>query len=224
MLVEVPTRHHLRYHWYCHRYSGYASVLLLTKVFLPSTTTAAYVHYPFISEDMIQKVREQRVDFNNSQLISRSPLLSKAKLVYYLVVLKVYKMIGRTVDFAFTNSSWTHNHMSALWPQLNKKDKLHKVYPPCTVDSLLEIKKPDISKDIHLMSLAQFRPEKQQHLQLEVLSEVLKCNLKRKVVLRICGTTRGSDDEAILQRLKELAANLKMYSERYSAKATSSLW
>lgn len=85
---------------------------------MPSTKTAAYVHYPFISEDMIQKVREQRADFNNSAVISKSPVLSKAKLFYYIFVLKVYKMIGRAVDFAQTNSSWTHSHMSSLWPNL----------------------------------------------------------------------------------------------------------
>jgi alpha-1,2-mannosyltransferase len=80
------------------------------------TTTAAYVHYPFISEEMIEKVREKRADFNNSSVISRSPFLSKAKLVYYIIVLKIYKLIGKAVDFAQTNSSWTHNHMRNLWP------------------------------------------------------------------------------------------------------------
>ena len=120
--------------------------MVLVKLLLPSTKTAAYVHYPFISEDMIQKVREQKADFNNSALISKSPLLSKAKLFYYILVFHAYKLIGRAVDFAQTNSSWTHNHMSLLWPNLAKKDKLIKLYPPCTVKPLLDIKKPDSSK------------------------------------------------------------------------------
>jgi hypothetical protein len=62
-----------------------------------------------------------------------------------------------------------------------------------------------------MMSLAQFRPEKQQHLQLYALSELMKLNLKKKIVLKICGTTRGADDEAILQDLKNTAKELKMY-------------
>ena len=37
--------------------SGFASTLFLTKILLPTTKTAAYVHYPFISLDMIQKVK-----------------------------------------------------------------------------------------------------------------------------------------------------------------------
>ena len=119
-------------------------------------------------------------------------------------------MIGRAVDFAQTNSSWTHNHMSQLWVNLHKKDKMVKLYPPCTVEPLLKIKKPDASQQINIMSLAQFRPEKQQHLQLEVLSELLKSNLKRKIMLKICGTTRGTDDETILDNLRKLSVDLKM--------------
>jgi alpha-1,2-mannosyltransferase len=138
--------------------TGYASTLVLVKLMLPSCKTAAYVHYPFISEDMIQKVRDQRQDFNNSGLISKSPILSKAKLIYYQVVLQVYRLIGRFVDFAQTNSSWTHGHMSLLWPTLLKTGRLVKLYPPCTVNSLLTITKPDPSHKIHMMSLAQFRP------------------------------------------------------------------
>lgn len=82
---------------------------------------------------MIEKVQSQRQDFNNSQLVSKSPFLSKAKVYYYKIILNLYKLIGKTVDFAQTNSSWTHGHMSKLWGSLNKKGLLQKVYPPCTV-------------------------------------------------------------------------------------------
>lgn len=81
-------------------------------------------------------------------------------------MLKIYKLIGKAVDFAQTNSTWTHGHMSLLWPNLLNKNLLVKLYPPCTVNSLLKFKKPDCDKDIQMMSLAQFRPEKQQILQL----------------------------------------------------------
>lgn len=36
---------------------GFASTLFLSKILLPTTKTVAYVHYPFISLDMIQKVK-----------------------------------------------------------------------------------------------------------------------------------------------------------------------
>ena len=107
---------------------------------------------------MIQKVREQRPDFNNSQTISRSALLSKLKLYYYIFVLNVYKLIGKFVDLAQTNSSWTHDHMSGLWSSLEKEGKLIKLYPPCTVNKLLKLKKSSTDKQITIMSLAQFRP------------------------------------------------------------------
>ncbi len=44
---------------------GFASTLFLTKILLPTTKTVAYVHYPFISKDMIRKVKERKADFNN---------------------------------------------------------------------------------------------------------------------------------------------------------------
>lgn len=31
------------------------------------------------------------------------------------------------VEFAFVNSTWTHNHMKQTW----KKTTLIKLYPPC---------------------------------------------------------------------------------------------
>jgi hypothetical protein len=65
------------------------------------------------------------------------------------------------------------------------------------------------------MSLAQFRPEKQQNLQLYVLSELLKLSPKKKIILKICGTTRGHEDEAILAKLKDLSKELKMYPIDY---------
>ncbi len=45
--------------------TGFASTMVLTKILLPTTKTYAYVHYPFISNDMIRKVRDQKVDYNN---------------------------------------------------------------------------------------------------------------------------------------------------------------
>lgn len=69
-----------------------------------------------------------------------------------------------------------------------------------------------------MMSLAQFRPEKKQLMQINILSELInkvseinslskmmKLKGNRKIVLNICGTTRGEDDERILQSLKNRA-------------------
>jgi alpha-1,2-mannosyltransferase len=45
---------------------GFAFNCLLVKILLPFTECRAYVHYPFISEDMIAKIKERRADFNNN--------------------------------------------------------------------------------------------------------------------------------------------------------------
>lgn len=141
--MEISARHLLRHHRYPLDKIGYASTLVAFKILLPFSTSAAYVHYPFISGEMLDKVRHQRADFNNSQIISRSPLLSKLKLAYYYVIYFLYKGIGYFVDFAQTNSTWTHSHMTQIWQRLHKKGKLTKLYPPCTVHQLLQLAKPD---------------------------------------------------------------------------------
>jgi alpha-1,2-mannosyltransferase len=43
----------------------------------------AYVHYPIISSDMLEKVRQQRPAYNNKGAIASSVTISSLKLVYY---------------------------------------------------------------------------------------------------------------------------------------------
>lgn len=53
--------------------------------------------------------------------ISNSPIKTKLKLFYYQTIFFLYKFNGFFVDFAQTNSSWTHNHMCQIWTGLNSK-------------------------------------------------------------------------------------------------------
>ena len=47
--------------------TGFAFNFFPVKLLLPTTRCFAYVHYPFISIDMIQKIEDRRVDYNNQQ-------------------------------------------------------------------------------------------------------------------------------------------------------------
>ncbi len=53
--------------------------------------------------------------------ISNSPVKTKLKIVYYQVIFILYKINGYFIDFAQTNSSWTHNHMKEIWKNLDQK-------------------------------------------------------------------------------------------------------
>jgi alpha-1,2-mannosyltransferase len=128
---------------------GFSSTLILSKILLPFTKTASYVHYPFISLDMIDKVKNRKSDFNNDQRlfinvnfsISNSFIKTKLKLFYYQAIFIVYKLNGYFVDFSQTNSTWTHDHMSKIWKNLYLNNKMVKLYPPCSVQALLNYKK-----------------------------------------------------------------------------------
>lgn len=95
--------------------TGFAFNFVLVKLLLPSTVCRAYVHYPFISDDMVSKIRDRRADFNNDANISRSWWKTYLKLAYYSTILFVYKMLRFTVSKAEANSSWTYNHMTRIW-------------------------------------------------------------------------------------------------------------
>nr|CAG8593414.1 1152_t:CDS:10 [Entrophospora candida] len=58
---------------------GYAFTYPIAKK-LFGCKVLAYVHYPTISSDMLAKVQERRLGFNNDKIIAKSRLFSEAKL------------------------------------------------------------------------------------------------------------------------------------------------
>ena len=151
-----------------------------------------YTHYPIISSDMLQRVREQRPSHNNDRLISGSVSISAAKLLYYRMFASAYSFVGSFADLVMVNSSWTEGHICRLW-RLNRDSKgmqpdnatdiaspsdtlsgsachgkaLVKLYPPCNTTHLQGIPLGDISSRRRVvLSVGQFRPEKDHLLQL----------------------------------------------------------
>ena len=61
------------------------------------------------------------------------------------------------------NSSWTQAHISRLWWRLGTPQL---VYPPCNTTSLSALPLDRKLKSLYLVSLAQFRPEKNHAKQL----------------------------------------------------------
>ena len=49
---------------------------------LTGATVLSYTHYPTISTDMLQRVREKRSTYNNDAFISNSTTISTLKLLY----------------------------------------------------------------------------------------------------------------------------------------------
>jgi hypothetical protein len=60
---------------------------------------------------------------------------------------------------------------------------LIKLYPPCSVQDLLKYKKDTLSNQIIMMSLAQFRPEKNHKCQINTVKKIVDqiCTIIKKL-------------------------------------------
>lgn len=78
----------------------------------------------------------------------------------------MYGWVGRTASTVMVNSSWTEDHIKNLW-----NCTTHLVYPPCEVSHLKDLQHLKTDKII-IMSIGQFRPEKDHPLQLQAMYEL----------------------------------------------------
>lgn len=169
--------------------TGAAFIFPLAK--LLGCYVMAYVHYPIISTDMLQAVREQRPSYNNDTRIASNVTVSHLKLVYYQVFALLYTFVGSFASLVMVNSSWTQGHIAKLWQltpegvqtiegdsassRAAKRARLLLLYPPCDVACAEETDGnggPEAEAGRqrqrlrHIVSVGQFRPEKDHSLQL----------------------------------------------------------
>lgn len=169
----------------------------------------AYIHYPFISDQMIDDVRQDKVGVHNKisndkQVLGQELRLTKSqiikkklKLVYYSIINVLFKFNCRQLEFAMSNSTWTFNHMKKIFGQGQKHGIL---YPPCSVD---EYKNPlDNNRRNVIVSFAQFRPEKDHQLQIEILERLR--SMGHNIKLEMVGSIRHEDDKRIVSSLERM--------------------
>uniref|UniRef100_A0A8C3W2X9 GDP-Man:Man(3)GlcNAc(2)-PP-Dol alpha-1,2-mannosyltransferase n=1 Tax=Catagonus wagneri TaxID=51154 RepID=A0A8C3W2X9_9CETA len=193
---------------------GYAFTLPLFK-YLGGCRVGSYVHYPTISTDMLSAVKNQNVGFNNAAFITRNPFLSKVKLIYYHLFACIYGLVGSCSDVVMVNSSWTLNHILSLW---KAGTRTHVVYPPCDVQTFVDIPLHDkkTTSGHILVSVGQFRPEKNHPLQIRAFAKLLskkeaKSLLPLKLVL--IGGCRNQDDELRVNQLRRLSEDLGVHKD-----------
>ena len=168
--------------------------------------TGCYVHYPTISVDMLQAVAAGSSG-HTSRAIFRLPGLRRAKLHYYRFFAALYGLMGRSAHLVMTNSSWTRANIEQLWS--HNKNVTSTVFPPCNVRHLVQT--PLKGRDHNLIvSIAQFRPEKDQALQIRALARLLSRRQADFPDLRLVliGSCRHADDEALVASLRRLAAEV----------------
>ena len=105
------------------------------------------------------------------------------------------------------NSSWTRAHIERLWWRL---DSPRLVHPPCNTGSLSALPLDRKLKSLYLVSLAQFRPEKNHAKQLRAFALARKKAAESWTAaseailaarLKLIGSCRDSDDQNRVSQL-----------------------
>ena len=170
---------------------GYPFVYPLLRVF--GFKILAYVHYPFIHLDVVEKHKWRGK--------GRPDAISSLKARYYDAFTRIYAAAGNCVHSGLCNSSWTFNHIKRMWTRC---PKLETVFPPCDLRPFLQIEHSnDANNEFIILSLGQFRPEKNHRLQLEIAEKVCKQAPAARFVF--IGGCRDARDEARVQELKDYA-------------------
>ena len=120
-------------------------------------------------------------------------------------------MGNKCLSFAYVNSTWTFNHMQKIWDGLFEAKKLIILYPPCSISLYKEAAKNEDRQNI-IVSFAQFRPEKNQQMQINILARLKKkLNIYPEfedLELHLIGGVRNEDDEKIFNGLINYARQL----------------
>ncbi|XP_036760757.2 GDP-Man:Man(3)GlcNAc(2)-PP-Dol alpha-1,2-mannosyltransferase [Manis pentadactyla] len=190
---------------------GYAFTLPLFK-YLGGCRVGSYVHYPTVSTDMLSVVQNQNAGFNNAAFITRNPVLSRVKLAYYRIFAVAYGLAGSCSDVVMVNSSWTLNHILSLWKAGNRTSV---VYPPCDVQAFLDtpLREAEAAAGHLLVSVGQFRPEKNHPLQIRAFAKLLNEKVaepRPALKLILIGGCRNQDDERRVNRLRRLSEDLQV--------------
>eukprot|EP00056_Hartaetosiga_gracilis_P004029 m.70666 g.70666 ORF g.70666 m.70666 type:complete len:529 (+) comp11674_c1_seq1:99-1685(+) len=184
---------------------GYAFILPMFRLLSGNRIkVAAYVHYPTISTDMVEKVQRNEADFNNTSAITRSAVLSNLKLIYYRLFALVYGLAGSSAQVVMANSSWTARHIRTLWKFSSTPCNI--VYPPCDMNALASL--PLDGRKHVIVSVAQFRPEKNHKLQLDALHQYTTTYNDKEIKLIMVGGCRNEGDRKRVEELRSHALHL----------------
>lgn len=191
---------------------GYAFAVSLAHYLFPRMATAAYVHYPTISTDMLDSL-DDVTGTKGVHSGAGNGWRGRAKKTYWQLFARAYGWAGRSIDVVMCNSTWTANHIKQLWSPVNPKT----VYPPCPVS---EIEKQisiesESQRDPSILYVAQFRPEKNHSMILNAFAKFYHAHESEKGVkspkLVLIGSVRANTpDERHIYSLRLLAHELKI--------------
>ncbi|KAK4944253.1 asparagine-linked glycosylation protein [Elasticomyces elasticus] len=191
---------------------GYAFAVAFCKFLFPKVPTAAYVHYPTISTDMLESLDDTtgQKGINSG---AGAGWKGKVKRYYWLAFAVLYGWVGRQIDVVMCNSTWTQGHIRQLWGSKKASSTFGAiVYPPCPVEELqakVEVTQESEKRRENItLYIAQFRPEKNHSLILRAFAEHHKL-AKDKPKLVLIGSVRSNTpDEKHIYKLRLEAREL----------------
>jgi len=137
----------------------------------------------------------------------------------------LYGTAGSCSQLVMVNSSWTFDHILALW---RARDRTSIVYPPCAVENFLDAPlmeeeeeeekeeegggKEKKKRHYSVVSVGQFRPEKDHWLQIRAFKKLVdrRASLRERESLRLVlvGGCRNQEDQDRVLMLRGLCQEL----------------
>ena len=193
---------------------GYAFAVALCKYLFPGVPTAAYVHYPTISTDMLESLDDTT---GQKGIHSGAGVGWKGtgKKYYWLAFAWLYGWVGRQIDVVMCNSTWTQGHIRQLWKSKKASSTFATVvYPPCPVEELeVNIQlTPESEKrrENIVLYIAQFRPEKNHSLILRAFAKFYHAATDKPRLVLIGSVRSNTPDEKHIYNLRLEARELKI--------------
>ena len=168
--------------------------------------------------DHVGDGRRRRLAHRGAQQLGGGRTLAAAhrrELGYYRALAALYAFAGRRAAVVAANGSWTAAHLRELWAG---GAAVRVVFPPCDTASLraLPLARGGGARDVVVvLSVAQFRPEKDHALQLRAFS-LLRARWRAaggrapEPRLVLAGAVRHAADGARLDALRDLARELEL--------------
>lgn len=164
---------------------GYAFAVAFSKYLFPWIPTAAYVHYPTISTDMLSSL-DDTTGTKGIHSGAGSGWKGLIKKQYWHIFARLYGWVGRQIDVVMCNSTWTQNHIVQLWKPKRTLTSSKTpntpfaqiLFPPCPVESLISSIPlipipPSPPRQNIFLYIAQFRTEKNHSLILRAFARYL---------------------------------------------------
>ena len=162
--------------------TGFPLTLILVWL-LGTSKVVAYVHYPAMTPRILEITS-----------------ISFLKSMYYRLFLALYRMSGAVCAVVIANSRWTEERLRLSW---DRPDSV-VLYPPVALNSF---KPGNFKRENAVVSLGQFRPEKNHALQLLTFAR-LKAMKSACTKFWVIGGARDAADLERVETLRRLATQL----------------